>query len=339
MKKLCIVMTVVLCLSLFGGCSTDTTVSGESGSSIADDVESAIENIINNATSTTDTQGSESTTVSAGSSTTQSSTPAKSTAGSKTLASSTSKSQTPSSSATTKVVQNGTKYITGISINKKPNKTAYVTGDKKFDPTGMVLNRHYSDGSSDTISGGFKILNFFTSTPGAKQVDIEYKHENGSVLYCKLDITVTKKQHGTPNNVGNDFHHELENEILRLTNEARAKAGLSALKMDNGNLMKAADIRAMEIVILYAHERPDHDKWSTVFDEEDTGYKYRAENVGTNNVPTSDSTEKVTDGIFNAWMNSEAHKANIMDSKYTHISIACLKYNGNYYWVQLFGAK
>ena len=262
MKKLCIVMTVVLCLSLFGGCSTDTTVSGESGSSIADDVESA---------------------------------------------------------------------------NKKPNKTAYVTGDKKFDPTGMVLNRHYSDGSSDTISGGFKILNFFTSTPGAKQVDIEYKHENGSVLYCKLDITVTKKQHGTPNNVGNNFHHELENEVLGLLNEARKNAGLGTLTMDTGNLMKAADIRAMEIVILYAHERPDHDGWQTVFDEESTGYKLVGENLGKHNAPTDGSS--VAQGLFDAWMNSTDHRANIMKPEYTHVSIACLEYNGYYYWVQLFGAK
>lgn len=339
MKKLSIVMAIILCISLLSGCSVDVTIRTESGESIAipDGVESAIENIIANATSTTDTQSTDSTTSGVEATTTQST--AKSSAQKGSSAASSTTSNLPGRATITKthVVEHTSVYITGISINKKPNKTTYITGDKTFDPTGMVLNRHYSDGSSDTINGGFSILNFFTTTPGAKQVDVEYKHENGSVLYCKLDITVIKKQHGTPNNVGSNFHHELENEVLKLVNEARKQAKLGQLTMDTNNLMKAADIRAMEIVILYAHERPDHDGWQTVFDEENTGYKVVGENLGKHNAPTSGSS--VAQGIFDAWMKSPDHKANIMKSEYTHVSIACLEYDGTYYWVQLFGAK
>lgn len=337
MKKICIFMTVVLCLSLLGGCSVDITVRDENGSSIAipDGVESAIENIINNATSTTG-QGTESTTVSGETSGTQNTTPAKSTGSSKSQAGSTSKSQTPSSSATTKVVQNGAKYITGISINKMPQKTEYITGDKQLNTTGLVINRLYNDGSSDTTVGGFKIIGFNTKSPGKKTLTIVYEHENGSVLLCEYTINVTKKQHGTPN-IQDNFHHDMEDEILELINEERTKAGLKALKMDHGKMMNAADIRAKEITVDFAHERPDHDEWDTVYDEEGVGYKLRGENLGNSGIPADGSS--ATQGIFNTWMNSPSHKKNIMDPSFTHVSVACLEYNGNYYWAQLFGAN
>jgi len=42
---------------------------------------------------------------------------------------------------------------------------------------------------------------------------------------------------------------------------------------------------------------------------------------------------------MNAWMNSEGHKANILNDSYSQIGIACY-YDPNsaygYYWVQLF---
>ncbi len=123
----------------------------------------------------------------------------------------------------------------------------------------------------------------------------------------------------------------MTNAVLTMLNKARTDAGLSKLTMDQGNMMTAAKIRAKEITVHWAHERPNKDKWDTVYNEAGVKYNARGENLAQG--PTS------AQAVFDAWMTSEGHKANIMEARFTHISIACLEYAGSFYWVQLFGAN
>ncbi len=318
MKNLCIILSVVLCLSLLGGCSVDITIHDEDGSSIpvADDIESIVNDLISDSTTTTVAKVDDNTT---------------------------SKTQAPSNSTTAKATTTTTttnatpvapspnvpKYITGIAIKTMPSKTTFKTGEQ-LDTAGLVLSRLYNDGSSDTTTNGFTAMGFNSKTPGNKTVTIVYKHENGSTLTCTYNVKVEKKNHGTPN-VNGKFHHNMEDEVLKMLNKARKEAGLQELKMDKGNLMNAADIRAKEITINFEHERPDHDRWDTVFDEENAAYNARGENLA--------EGPRNAEEVFKAWMDSPGHKANIMEPTFTHISISCLEYNGLFYWVQLFGAN
>lgn len=334
MKKLCAILAITLCISFISGCSIDITVRDENGSSVAipDGVESAIQNILSDAATTTTLANTpnSATTTTDGAVDTNSKTP-------DTTASTKKHSKNPATTSKSQAGPKATvgKYINAISINKLPNKTTYITGDE-LDITGLAINRLYSDGSSDTINSGFTVMGFSSKKPGQKTLTVVYKHENGSTLLCTYDIKIEKKQHNTPN-IKNNFHHDLEKEVLVLVNKARKNAGLNELKMDNGALMNAADIRAKEITINWAHERPDHDPWDSVYDEELTDYKIRGENLGKGDIPTDGSS--ASQNIFDAWMNSRDHKANIMSPSFTHVSIACLEYNECYYWVQLFGAK
>ncbi len=118
--------------------------------------------------------------------------------------------------------------------------------------------------------------------------------------------------------------------VLDMLNAERKKANLNELTMDNGNMMNAAKIRAKEITIHWAHERPDKDSWDTVFNEEGVKYNMRGENLA--------DGYQTAESVFKGWMNSEGHRRNIMEPRFTHISIACLEYEGHFYWVQLFGA-
>lgn len=336
MKKLCIMLSAILCLSLLGGCSVDITVRDENGSSIPipDGVESMVGDIIEGALTTTTTTGtskaeesttSQETTTAAKQDTVT--TTASSKATTTTTKASTTTTTTKAPAATPK--PNTAKYITGIAINTKPAKLSYKTGDK-LDTTGLVLSRLYNDGSSDTITSGFTAMGFNSRTPGTKTVTIVYKHENGSTLTCTYNVTVEKKGHGTPN-VNATYHDDMAREVLALINKARKDAGLNELKMDNGKMMAAAKVRAKEITIDWAHERPDHDKWETVFDEEGVNYNARGENLA--------KGQKTAGAVFTDWMNSKDHRDNIMQPAFTHISIVCMEYKGNFYWVQLFGAN
>ncbi|MFQ9681851.1 MAG: CAP domain-containing protein [Ruthenibacterium lactatiformans] len=66
--------------------------------------------------------------------------------------------------------------------------------------------------------------------------------------------------------VGTNTLEEYAQEVIRLTNEERAKAGLPALKV-NDKLMQAAAIRANELTKQFAHLRPNGDEIYSVFGE------------------------------------------------------------------------
>ena len=110
-------------------------------------------------------------------------------------------------------------------------------------------------------------------------------------------------------------------EVLRLTNQERAKNGLPALKMD-ADLLEGAMVRGAESVIMFSHYRPN-DSWCFTVAE-----GALAENIAAG----QRSPQQVVEG----WMDSPGHRANILGS-YTTAGMGCFLYNGILYWVQLFG--
>lgn len=118
-----------------------------------------------------------------------------------------------------------------------------------------------------------------------------------------------------------------ELEVVRLTNIERQKAGLSILTYKS-SLDAGAKIRANEIITHFSHTRPDGSRFFTVFGE---NFQYR--NIGENLASGFRSPEQVVNG----WMNSDSHRANILNSNYEEISVAITQGDdGRYRWVQIF---
>ena len=129
----------------------------------------------------------------------------------------------------------------------------------------------------------------------------------------------------------NDFISDYEREVVRLVNIERNNRGLSSLTISD-KLSKAADVRAVELVDKFSHERPNGTKPWTAADE--AGYKYStiAENIAAG----YSSPQEVVDG----WMNSDGHRKNILNSRFTQIGVGCFEKADSEYrihWVQLFG--
>ena len=112
-------------------------------------------------------------------------------------------------------------------------------------------------------------------------------------------------------------------EMLALVNQARAEHGASALSLDS-KLCDAANKRAQEIATTFSHTRPDGRDCFTVLGEYGVSYYGCGENIAMGSTSAN--------AIFNMWMNSSGHRANILNSSFRCIGIG--KY-GNY-WVQLF---
>lgn len=117
-------------------------------------------------------------------------------------------------------------------------------------------------------------------------------------------------------------------QVVNLVNEERAKAGLSALVLDE-TLASAAMVRATEIETSFSHTRPDGRSFSTVLSDMGIQYRRSGENIALG--------QQSPQAVMEGWMNSKGHRANILNPNFTKIGVGYRKNAaGRTYWTQLF---
>ena len=120
-------------------------------------------------------------------------------------------------------------------------------------------------------------------------------------------------------------------DVLGLVNQERAKAGVGALVWGS-TCAAAANIRASEIMKVYAHQRPDGSDWSTACPIPASGGR-SGENLNAGGLAVSPETTVL------GWMNSPEHKKNILDPNFKYLSVGFVfDPNSPYktYWSQIF---
>lgn len=134
-----------------------------------------------------------------------------------------------------------------------------------------------------------------------------------------------------PDNSGSDTEQDTNTsyagQVVDLVNVHRANAGLSPLTMLD-DLNNAALIRAKETTQSFSHTRPNGSSFSSVLNENGISYKGAGENIAWG--------QQTPEAVVNGWMNSDGHRANILNSDYTSIGVGYYSYNSTPYWVQLF---
>lgn len=117
------------------------------------------------------------------------------------------------------------------------------------------------------------------------------------------------------------FDYDEANKVLDIVNQERSKVGKSNLTIDY-ELTKKAQTRAEEAALYFSHTRTDG---SDVL----KSMKLNGENLAGG----YGSAESVVEG----WMESDGHRANILNNNHKSIGIASFKTeDGNIYWVQVF---
>jgi uncharacterized protein YkwD len=122
-------------------------------------------------------------------------------------------------------------------------------------------------------------------------------------------------------------------DIIRYTNDARARNGLPAFRTSS-RLMEAARIHAEQ---MSTHQRDEHTIANARYPTMQTrlaavGYEYSraAENVAWN--------QRSAQQVVNTWMSSSGHRANILNAQLTEIGAAMARSSkGEPYWIQVFG--
>lgn len=117
-------------------------------------------------------------------------------------------------------------------------------------------------------------------------------------------------------------------EVVKLVNQERAKAGLKPLtenaKLSNMAMDKAKDMSNNNY---FDHNSPTYGSPFDMMKKYGISFSYAGENIA--------KGQKTPADVMKAWMNSEGHRANILNGNYTTIGVAY--YNG--YWVQEFIAN
>ncbi|MFJ7952514.1 SafA/ExsA family spore coat assembly protein [Lysinibacillus sp. NPDC096418] len=173
----------------------------------------------------------------------------------------------------------------------------------------------YTVASGDTL---WKIA-VKTQTGVQELIDLNPQLSNPNLIYPGQTI-----------NVPTNEQVSVEQEVIKLVNVERAKAGLPALKED-WELSRVAKYKSQDMrdKNYFNHTSPTYGSPFTMMKNFGISYKSAGENIA--------KGQKTAAEVMKAWMNSEGHKANIMSKNFTHIGVGYVA-NGNY-WTQMFISK
>ena len=117
-------------------------------------------------------------------------------------------------------------------------------------------------------------------------------------------------------------------QVLNLVNKHRRENGLKELTL-NSNLSNVAQIKAddMKSNDYFSHTSPTYGSPFDMIKQFGISYKTAGENIA--------KGQKTPEAVVNAWMNSEGHRANILNSNYTQMGLGYTA-NGAVYWCQMF---
>ncbi len=144
-----------------------------------------------------------------------------------------------------------------------------------------------------------------------------------SAVVMAMSATVTLNQSVS---AGEDFGSYAD-EVVSLVNAERASVGLQPLEAVPV-LNDVATMRSQEITRSFSHTRPDGRSCSTALDDYGVKWMTSGENIAYG----YDSPESVVNG----WMNSEGHRANILNQNFEYIGVGVVEYGGLLYWTQTF---
>jgi uncharacterized YkwD family protein len=123
---------------------------------------------------------------------------------------------------------------------------------------------------------------------------------------------------------------DFQNQVLQLVNKERTSRGLNALTLD-ASLTKTATLKSEDMANLgyFDHNSPTYGSPFDMMKQFGISYQTAGENIAMGQT----SPEQVMTG----WMNSEGHRANILNASFTKLGVGIAQdSSGRYYWTQQF---
>ncbi|MFZ3579596.1 CAP domain-containing protein [Virgibacillus sp. DJP39] len=118
--------------------------------------------------------------------------------------------------------------------------------------------------------------------------------------------------------------------VIRLTNDERRNVGLPALK-SHAPLSKVAKAKSkdMENKGYFSHTSPTYGSPFDMMRDFGVSYQSAGENIA--------QGQRTPEAVVEAWMNSQGHRENILNDKFTHIGVGFEQ--AGHHWTQMFIQK
>ncbi|MEK9200133.1 SafA/ExsA family spore coat assembly protein [Ureibacillus sp. 179-F W5.1 NHS] len=199
--------------------------------------------------------------------------------------------------------------------NLKKGVIATVLGASLLIPATALAANSYTVVSGDSL---WKIA-VKTKTGVQELIDANPQLANPNLIYPGQKINVPEQE-----------GQAVEQEVVRLVNVERANAGLPALKSD-WELARVAEHKSQDMADknYFSHTSPTYGSPFTMMKNYGITYKSAGENIA--------QGQRTASEVVKAWMNSEGHRANILNRNFTHIGVGYVA-DGNY-WTQMFIQK
>jgi uncharacterized YkwD family protein/spore coat assembly protein SafA len=130
-----------------------------------------------------------------------------------------------------------------------------------------------------------------------------------------------------------DSIKSIENQVIQLTNQERAKHGLKPFAA-NWELSRVARYKSndMRDKRYFQHDSPTYGSPFTMMKNFGITYRSAGENIA--------AGQRTAQEVVNSWMNSEGHRKNILSPSYNQIGVGYSS-GGSYgtYWTQMFIQK
>ncbi|WP_058305945.1 CAP domain-containing protein [Gracilibacillus massiliensis] len=175
---------------------------------------------------------------------------------------------------------------------------------------------------------------------GQEQANIENKQQEPVKEEPKESTEEAKQEQSAPTEevkqddtedepVSNDIN-QFEREVVELTNQERQQQGLPALKLDQ-ELSKVARNKSQDMADngYFSHNSPTYGSPFDMIQQAGINYQTAGENIA--------KGQRTPEEVVNGWMNSEGHRANILNGDFTHIGVGFVE-DGNH-WTQQFIGK
>lgn len=127
-----------------------------------------------------------------------------------------------------------------------------------------------------------------------------------------------------------DSVKSVERQVVALVNQERAKQGLKPFVVD-WEVERVARYKSndMQAKNYFSHTSPTYGSPFNMLKHFGVSYRSAGENIA--------KGQRTPQEVMNAWMNSSGHRANILNSGYTHIGVG---YNAQgHVWTQMFISK
>src|SRR5699024_852542 len=139
-----------------------------------------------------------------------------------------------------------------------------------------------------------------------------------------------KNESETPSTPNVSESNQIEQEVLRLINIERSKAGLPAFT-SSSQLVQVAREKSKDMAVnnYFSHTSPTYGSAFDMLSSFNISYKTAGENIA--------QGYQNAESVVKGWMNSQGHRDNILNSSFNTIGIGTYTDgNGTIYWTQIF---